>query len=198
MLINPHVFSNLILSLTGVFIFYKYYKLHSFTNRVIWGIFLLTIILNAIVELLVFAGLKNIENLHNLTLAAERTLGSVCLVTASWCIIMRYNARRQLLVYTVALGLLLFYYIVWFNVQFLGLIIQPFCIIVALLISCLGLANKQKSAFWVILSLTLLALSSKSQQISIPMHPIDINRYMTVLAVICFGNALRDEYKILF
>jgi len=198
MLTNPHVFSNLILSLTGAFIFYKYYRLQPFTNRIIWGIFLLTIILNALLEVLIFAGLQNMENIHDLSLACERTLGSVCLVSASWCVVMRYRAKKELLIYTVGFGLVLFYCITWYRVQFLGLIIQPFCFIVALLISCLGLANKQKSAFWVILSLTLLALSTKSQHFTIPMHPIDINRYMTVLAVICFGNALRDEYKILF
>ena len=198
MLTNPHIFSNLILSLTGVFIFYKYYNLQPFTNRILWGFFLLTISLNALVELLVFAGLEIPENVQNIIRDSERTFGSVCLVSAAWCLIMRYEAKNLMLFSTIGLGLLLLFSITWFNVQFMGLIIQPFCIIVTLLISCLGLGNRQKSALWVIVSMTLLALSAKSHRIPLPMDPIDINRYMMVLAIICFGNAIRDEYKILF
>ncbi|WP_229253709.1 hypothetical protein [Dyadobacter sp. NIV53] len=198
MLTNPHIFSNLILSLTGAFIFYKYYNLQPLTNRLLWGFFLLPISVNALVELFVFAGLDISDNLQNIIRDSERTLGAVCLVSASWCVIMRYEAKNLMLFSTISLGLLLLFCITWYHVQFMGLIIQPFCIIVTLLISCLGLGNKQKSALWVIVSMTLLALSTKSHRIPLPMDPIDINRYMTVLAVICFGNAIRDEYKILF
>jgi len=198
MLTNPHIFSNLILSLTSIFIFYKYYNLQPFNNRILWGIFLLTISLEALVELLVLTGLEISEIIQDIILASERTLGAVCLVSASWCLIMRYKATKSLLISTIWLGLVLLYCLIWFKVQYLGLIIQPFCIIVTLLISLLGLGNKQKNAFWIILSMTLLALSTKSQKIPIPMDPIDINRYMMVLAVICFGNAIRDQYKILF
>lgn len=198
MLTNPHIFSNLILSLTSIFIFYKYYNLQPFTNRILWGIFLLTISLEALLELLLLTGLKIPEIIQDSTLACERTLGAVCLVSASWCLIMRYKATKSLLISTIWIGLVLLYCLIWFKVQYLGLIIQPFCIIVTLLISLLGLGNKQKNAFWIILSMTLLALSTKSQRIPIPMDPVDINRYMMVLAVICFGNAIRDQYKILF
>ena len=198
MLTNPHIFSNLILSLTGVFIFYKYYNLQPFANRILWGFFLLTISLNALTELLVFAGLQIPESFQDIIRDSERTLGAVCLVSAAWCLIMRYEAKNLMLFSTIGLGLLLLFCITYFNVQFMGLIIQPFCIIVTLLISCLGLGNKQKSALWVIVSMTLLALSTKSHKIPLPMDPIDINRYMMVLAIVCFGNAIRDEYKILF
>lgn len=197
MLTNPHIFSNLILSLTGGFIFYKYYNSQPFTNRILWGIFLFTISLNAIAGLLVQTGLKNSDDFQALTFACERTLGAVCLVSASWCLIMRYKAQQLLIISTISLGALLFA-ITWLKVPYMGLLIQPFCIIVTLLISCLGLGNKQKSALWIIFSMMLLALSTKSRAINIPMDPIDINRYMMVLAVICFGNAIRDEYKILF
>ena len=198
MLLNPHVFSSLVLGITSVVVFYKHYNAQPFENRVLWGIFFLSISLNAIVELLAYIGIKSAESIQELTLASERTLGAVCLVSASWCLIMRYQAQKFLLFSTIGLGFLLFYCVTWFKVEYMGLIIQPLCIIITLLISCLGLGYKQKSALWVIFAMMLLALSTKSQKIPIPMDPVDINRYMMVLAVICFGNAIRDQYKILF
>jgi hypothetical protein len=83
-------------------------------------------------------------------------------------------------------------------VEYVGLIIKAFCILVALLISCVGLANRQKSALWTLFSMMLLALSTKSGKLPLPMDPADINHYMMVLAVICVGRAARDQYKILF
>jgi len=119
-------------------------------------------------------------------------------VTASWCLIMRYESGKYLFYSTVGLGTLLFYCITWYQVEYVGLIIKAFCILVALLISCVGLANRQKSALWTLFSMMLLALSTKSGKLPLPMDPVDINHYMMVLSVICVGMAVRDQYKILF
>ncbi|TDE16689.1 hypothetical protein [Dyadobacter psychrotolerans] len=196
--INPNVISSLILAVTGIIVFYKYYKLLSFYNRFLWGIFSLSIALNALTELLALVVPDALDTFPELTLACERTLGAVAVVSASWCVVMRYEAGKFLLFCTIGLGLLLFYCIVMYKVQFMGLIIQPFCIIVSLLISCIGLATKQKSSLWIIFSMMLLALASKSRDIPIPMDPIDISRYLMLLSVLCFGYAIRDQYKILF
>ena len=197
-LTNSHIFSNLVLSIAAAFVFLKYFKSQSLNSRLLWGVFLLSISVNAGVELFVFAGWKKLELLHSITQAAEMTLGAICLVVASYSLIMCYPISNLVLISTVLTGLTLFASILFYKVEYVALIIQPFCIIVTLLISCLGLGNRQKSALWVIVSMTLLALSAKSHRIPLPMDPIDINRYMMVLAIICFGNAIRDEYKILF
>jgi len=196
--INPNIFSSLILGVACIFVFYKYYNLLPFYNRVLWGIFSLSISLNALAELIAITFPAIPETMPELTLACERTLGAVAVVSASWCVVMRYEARNFLLFSTIGLGMLLFYCIVMYQVQFMGLIIQPFCIIVSLLIACIGLATKQKSSLWIIFSMMFLALASKAREIPIPMEPIDINRYMMLLSVICFGYAIRDQYKILF
>jgi hypothetical protein len=198
MLGNSHIFSNLILSATGIFIFYKYYYRLPVTNRILCGIFILSISLHALIEMLALTNLKLPDNLPTLASVGERTIGAVCLVSATWCLVMRYRSENLLLFSTIGLGLLLFYCIIQFRIEFMGLIIQPFCIIVTLLISCLGLGNKQKNALWIIFSMMLLAIATKAPAIAIPMDPVDINRYLLVLALVCFGNAIRDQYKILF
>ncbi|NIJ53480.1 hypothetical protein [Dyadobacter arcticus] len=195
---NPHIFSNLVLSFTSLFIFFRYFNQQTAINRWLWGIFLFSISLVAITDLLLYAGVESLEGVHEIVIAGEMTLGALCLVSASWCLIMRYDGGSFLLSSTVAIGLLLFYCITWFRVEYVGLIIKSLCILVTLLISCVGLASKQKSALWVVFSMMLLALSTKSGNLPIPMDPVDINHYMMALAVVCVGRAVRDQYKILF
>jgi hypothetical protein len=196
--INPNLFSNLTLCLTGIFVFYKYLSRQPYFNRLLWSIFLLTISLTAFTELLMFTGLRLPDSFPVIALSLERTLGSISVVSATWCLIMRYKSGKFLFYSTVLIGLLLFYCIVWYHVEFMGLIIQPLCLIITLLICCLGLAGKQTSALWIIFSMMFVALATKSREIPIPMSPLDINRYMMTLAVLCSGRALRDEFKVLF
>jgi hypothetical protein len=196
--LNPHVFSNLVLAITSLFVFFRYFRLQPVLIRWLWGIFFGSISLVAFTDLLFYAGVDGLEMAHEILEAGEMTLGALCLVTASWCLIMRYESGSLLFYSTVGLGALLFYCITWFRVEYVGLIIKAFCILVTLLISCVGLANRQKSALWTLFSMMLLALSTKSGKLPLPMDPVDINHYMMVLSIICVGKAVRDQYKILF
>lgn len=196
--LNPHIFSNLVLAVTSLFVFFRYFRQQPVLVRWLWGIFFVSISLVAFVDLLGYAGLESVGEVQEVLTAGEMTLGAMCLVTASWCLIMRYKSGLYLFVSTIGFGALLFYCITWFRVEYVGLIIKSFCILVTLLISCVGLANRQKSALWTLFSMMLLALSTKSGRLPIPMDPVDINHYMMVLSVLCVGRAVRDQYKILF
>ncbi|SDE25675.1 hypothetical protein SAMN04487996_104182 [Dyadobacter soli] len=196
--LNPHIFSNLVLAITSLFVFARYFRQQQVLVRWLWGIFFGSIALVAFTDLLFYAGVEGLAMAHEVFEAGEMTLGALCLVTASWCLIMRYESGSFLFWSTVGLGTLLLYCITWFRVEYVGLIIKAFCILVTLLISCVGLANRQKSALWTLFSMMLLALSTKSGKLPLPMDPVDINHYMMVLSVICVGRAVRDQYKILF
>ncbi|WP_439558495.1 DUF6962 family protein [Dyadobacter sp.] len=198
LLSNPHIFSNLVLSGTSLFIFFRYFNSQPAVTKWLWGIFFFGIAAVALTDLLLFAGVEKMEPAREIATAGEMTLGAMCLVSASWCLLMRYKGGNFLLFSTLALGLLLFYCITWFRVEYVGLIIKSLCILVTLLISCVGLASRQKSALWVVISMMLLALATKSGKLPIPMDPVDINHYMMVLSVLCAGWAMRDQYKILF
>jgi hypothetical protein len=198
LLANPHIFSNLILSFTGVFIFMRYFRSQPVNNRWLWGIFLVSISVSALADLLLVARMEKLEDLRRILDAGEMTLGAVCLVVASWCLIMKTEASKMLFIGTLGFGGTLFYCVTWFKVEYVSLIVKAFCIVVTLLICCLGLGNRQKSALWVIFSMMFFALATKSKAIPIPMHPVDISHYLMVLAILCIGRAIRDEYKILF
>ncbi|CAG4991336.1 hypothetical protein DYBT9275_00729 [Dyadobacter sp. CECT 9275] len=197
-LTNPHFFSNLVLSFTGIYIFFRHFGSQPANNRLLWGIFLFCLSLNALTDLVVHTGKENLQGLLKITQAAEMTLGAVCLVSASWSLIRQTQTETFQLVSTISIGLLLLYCITWFNVEYIGLIIQSFCIVVTMIVSCLGLGGRQKSALWVIFAMMFLALASKSARLNIPMNPVDIYHYMLTLAIVCVGKAVKNEYKLLF
>jgi hypothetical protein len=198
LLVNPHIFSNLILSFTGVYIFYKYFSTLLSNNRLLWGIFLISISLSAITDLLFFAGIDQLESARKIVDAEEMTLGAVCMVVASWCLIMKMEPGKILFAGTLVIGFTVFYSIIWYKVEYVSMIIKAFCILLTLTISCLGLAYRRKSALWVIFSMMFFALATKAGVINIPMHPVDINHYLMVMGVISIGKARKDVHKILF
>jgi len=57
---NPHIFSNLVLSITSLVIFFRYFKTQQTIARWLWGIFLIGISLVALLDLLVFAGMETL------------------------------------------------------------------------------------------------------------------------------------------
>jgi hypothetical protein len=195
---NPHIFSNLILSFIGVFIFLRYFGAQPTNNRWLWGVYLLSISFSAFIDLLYFSGIEPLGYIVPLFAVVEMTLGAVCLVVASWSLIMKIETSRMLLFGALFFGGSLFYCVTWFRVEYISLIVKAFCIVVTLLICCLGLGNRQKSALWVIISMMLIALATKSKILPLPMHPQDVSHYMTALAIMCIGWAVRDESKILF
>lgn len=198
MLTNSQVFSNLTLLITAVFVFIRYKKNQPIYNQILWGIFILTIATTALAELISWLIPSIPDQIPVIALAIERTIGAVCMVSATWCLIMHYRSHIILCASSIAVGIFLFVSVLWYHVEFMGLIILPFCIIISLCIACLGLAGRQKSALWVIFSMMLIALAAKSRDIPLPMDPIDINRYLMAISALCAGYAIRDENKRLF
>ncbi len=198
MLLIPHLFSNLALCITGVLIFLKYYKLQPDYSRLLWGFFFLSASLTALTEVISLTSIPIPDKTTELALILERTLGAVAVVSATWCIVMHVKPGHLFFFATIAVGAALFYCTIFYEIPILSLIILPFCIIITLLICCLGLASKQKSALWIIFAMMFVALSVKSRDIPLPMSPVDINRCLMILALFCTGKALRNEYKILF
>lgn len=195
---NPYFLSNLILIFTTIYIFFRYFRNLPLYNRILWGIFLLCISLNSLVHLATYAELEFFTSLQRITQSAEMTLGATCLVSASWSLIRRSATDSMQLSSTISIGLLLFYCITWFRVEYFGMIVQSLCIVITMVISCLGLSGRQKSALWIIFSMMFLALSSKSARLNLPLPPVDVYHYMIALAVICAGKAVKNEYELLF
>jgi hypothetical protein len=197
-MMNPQVVSNLLLAVTSVLIFYKNFTIFSKLNRYLWGIFLLSISASAWINMFYYAGV-HVENdwivfVHILNL----TFGTLGLLFGGWCLVMRINASPKLLAGGVVFAILLMGGIYFFKINFLAPIFYAFCILVTLIICCVGLAAREKSALWLLFGTMLLAITTKLNVIFIYIDPRDLGNYVSVFALICIGKAIRYEYEKLF
>jgi hypothetical protein len=77
-------------------------------------------------------------------------------------------------------------------------IVQPLCIVIAMLIACFGLLRRQKSALWVIFAMTILALSSKLLLEYRTEIAIDPYHLLVAAATVCLGKAMEFQHRTLF
>ncbi|GAB2801822.1 hypothetical protein GCM10027275_55000 [Rhabdobacter roseus] len=193
-----HVFSDLVLCVTALAVFLVYFQKQPIYNRLLWGIFMMSISLTALAGVFLFAGWDELAYVRESLQRLELTLGAVCMVVASWALINRRDTGRLAFWGTIGVGAGIFLGLAWYGLGVMVQIIQPLCLVITLLIACLGLARRQKSALWVVFSMTLLALAAKSKSIPLPIHPIDVNHYLIALSTFCAGKAAQFEYSILF
>ncbi|GAB3172122.1 DUF6962 family protein [Telluribacter humicola] len=193
-----HIISDFILFITGLVVFVVFFQKQSIYNRLLWGIFILSIAMTSLVGAFLFAGFDTLEPIHNSLQRLESTLGAVCMVVASWGLIMLTETGRLTFWGTIGAGSGIFFGLQWFNLVAMVQVVQPLCLVITLIIACWGLLRKQKSALWVVFSMTLLALAAKVTSLSLPLHPIDINHYLIALGIYCAGKAAQNEYQILF
>ncbi|HEV7348698.1 hypothetical protein [Telluribacter sp.] len=193
-----HVLSDLILFVTGLAVYLIFFQRQSIYDRLLWGIFIMSIAMTALVGVFLFAGFDWLQPIHSSLQRLESTLGAVCMVVASWGLIMLTETGRLTFWGTIGAGSGVYFGLSWFNLGVMVQVVQPLCLVITLLIACLGLLRKQKSALWVVFSMMLLALAAKASSMSLPLHPLDVNHYLIALGIYCAGKAAQNEYKILF
>jgi hypothetical protein len=193
-----HIISDLILFMTGLGVFLVFFQKQSIYNRLLWGIFIMSIAMTALVGVFLFAGFDWLQPIHSSLQRLESTLGAVCMVVASWGLIMLTETGRLTFWGTIGAGTGIYFGLSWFQLGVMVQIVQPLCLVITLVIACWGLLRKQKSALWVVFSMMLLTLAVKVTSMSLPLHPIDINHYLIALGIYCAGKAVQNEYQILF
>lgn len=197
-MMNPHVVSNLLLAVTGVLIFYKNFNIFSRSNKYLWGIFLFCISGSALMNSLFYAGVYIDNDWIVFMQIINLTLGTIGLLFGAWCLVMRINASPKLLAGAAVFAILVIGGIYFFKINFLATIFYAFCILVTLIICCIGLAAREKSALWLLFGTMLLAFTTKLHLIFIYIDPRDLGNYVSVFALICIGKAIRYEYEKLF
>jgi hypothetical protein len=176
----------------------KYFIKQSKYNALLLIGFAAIIALRAISDLLYGTFNAPIENINHYIATSAMVLAPIILISATWSIILHKPAQITQFFTTMGISWVLLFFVIWFQVDYLGLIIQSFCILLIMLISILGLATKQKSALWVIIAMMFYALIIKSTALPIPMNPIDIEHYLMTLCILSLGKAVGSQYKYIF
>ncbi|WP_128547697.1 DUF6962 family protein [Larkinella soli] len=182
--------SDAVLAFTGVWVFWRYFQGLSWYNRLLWGFFLLTISVTALVGVLKFAGIEAVRPLHRSLEILAGTLGVVCVVVGVWGLVMRQKISRTGFMVTVALGLALFVILLNPRITAFDTVVSSLAMVVILLIAFLGVLRRDPRSSWIVFAVMILALATRLVKLeNLPIHPIDFYHYTLSLSLLCFGKA---------
>ena len=190
--------SELILSITAFAVFLIYFKKQPLYNRLVWGIFFAILSIASLLAVLWYLGWDElspiVESLRQLT----ATLGPLGMLIGVWLLISHSIATRFTFWATIITGTGLFLGLTAYRLSPLIQVVQPLCIVIALLIACWGLLRRQKSALWVVFAMTILALSSKLRLELNPIAAFGPYHLLVAVSTLCLGKAVETEHKVLF
>ncbi|GAB3313952.1 hypothetical protein GCM10027299_01490 [Larkinella ripae] len=185
--------SDAVLAFTGIWVFWRYFQGLSWYNRILWGLFLITISLTALIGILVFAGIQQVVPFHRSLETLAGSLGVVCVIVGVYGVILKQRISRNGFVVTVALGLGLFL-VLLLNPVVGGFraVVPSMGMVIVLLTAFLGVIRRDPRASWIVLAVMILALATRVTQFTnLPIHPIDFYHYTLSLSLLCFGKSVK-------
>ncbi len=195
-MIFSHILSGSILVGAGVGVFWHYFGRISFFNRLLWGFFLLTTSLAALIGVIHFAGNESLEPLHRSMIVLSNTLGVVCVVAAVHALLNQRTLSLLTFVATVLFGLFLFISLLMPNVRVFTPIVPSLGILVLMLLAVFSLLQRNKRGLWVVLAAMMMGLATKADAFNNFIHPTDFYHYATTVALWFFGKAAEPRTKI--
>ncbi len=190
--------SELILSITAFAVFLIYFQRQPIYGRLLWGIFFITLSITSLLAVLWYLGWEGLAPVVESLRRLAATLGPLCMMVGTWLLISHSVATRFTFWATLGTGTGLFLGLAAYRMSPLIQVVQPLCIVIALIIACWGLLQKQKSALWVVFAMTILALSSKLRLELNPAAVFGPYHILVAASTFCLGKAIEAEYRILF
>ncbi|TDB65130.1 hypothetical protein [Arundinibacter roseus] len=190
--------SELTLCVTAFAVFLVFFQKQSIYSRLLWGLFLITLSLTALLSTLNYLGWDAITPVLRSVKRLENTLGPVCMLAGTWFLINHSVPSRQAFWGTVGVGIGLYFGLVWYRMESMIQVVQPLCIVISMMIACWGLLLKQKSALWIIFAMTILALSSKLRLSLDSQFAFEPYELLVAISTFCLGKAMEFEHATLF
>ncbi|WP_420150863.1 DUF6962 family protein [Spirosoma sp.] len=195
-MIFSHILSGSILAGAGIGVFWHYFGRISLFNRLLWGFFLLTTSMTALVGVIHFTGNEYLGPLHRSMIVLSDTLGVVCVVTAVYALLNQRTLSLITFVTTVLFGLFLFISLLLPDVRVFTPIVPSLAILVLMLLAVFSLLQRNKRGLWVVLAAMMMGLATKADSINNFIHPTDFYHYATTLALWFFGKAAQPRLLI--
>jgi hypothetical protein len=188
-MIFSHILSGSILAGAGIGVFWHFFGRISLFNQLLWGFFLLTNSLAALIGVVHYTGNESLEPLHRSMVVLSDSLGVVCVVTAVYALLNQRILSLTTFVATVIFGLLLFISLLLPEVRVFTPIVPSLGILVLMLLAVFSLLQRNKRGLWVVLAAMMMGLATKAQSFDGFMHPTDFYHYANALALWFFGKA---------
>lgn len=188
-MIFSHILSGSILAGAGVGVFWHFFGRISLFNRLLWGFFLLTTSLAALIGVVHYAGTESLEPLHRSMIVLSDSLGVVCVVTAVYALLNQRILSGVTFVTTVLFGLFLFVGLLMPDVRVFTPIVPSLGILILMLLAVFSLLERNKRGLWVVLAAMMMGLATKADSFDGIIHPTDFYHYANALALWFFGKA---------
>ncbi len=191
-----HAISDAVLTLTGIFVFFQYLQKLEFNTCLLWEAFILSVTAAAFFGVIRFLGFQPARSISEFFQHLAGTAGGISLVAASFLIIQRKHANKNLTYLVLAIGFIAFGVVQLTGNQKVLQTISMIAIPAVLLIGIWGLIKKQTSVgSWLILGVLALILATynKSFMPNNILDPTDVYHYLLAIGVFCFGRAARHH-----
>ena len=195
-MIFSHILSGSILAGAGIGVFWHYFGRISLFNRLLWGFFLLTTSMAALIGVVEYAGNPLLEPLHQSMIILSDSLGVVCVVKAVYALLNQRTLSLLSFVSTVIFGLLLFISLLLPDIRVFTPIVPSLGILVLMLLAVFSLLQRNKRGLWVVLAAMMMGLATKADALDGFIHPTDFYHYANAVALWFFGKAAhRDNQR---
>ncbi|GAB3499144.1 hypothetical protein GCM10027341_21820 [Spirosoma knui] len=188
-MIFSHILSGSVLAGAGFGVFWHFFGRISLFNRLLWGFFLLTTSLAALIGVALYAGNDALKPLHSSMIVLSDTLGVVCVVTAVYALLNRRTLTLLTFVAAVLFGLFLFISLLLPDVRVFTPIVPSLGILALMLLAVFSLLQRNKRGLWVVLAAMMMGLATKADAFDGIIHPTDFFHYANALALWFFGKA---------
>jgi hypothetical protein len=192
-MIFSHILSGSILAGAGIGIFWHYFGRISLFNRLLWGFFLLTTSMAALIGVVEYAGYDSLEPLHRSMIVLSDSLGVVCVVTAVYALLNQRTLSLLSFVSTIIFGLFLFISLLLPDAQVFTPIVPSMGILILMLLAVFSLLQRNKRGLWVVLAAMSMGLATKADSFNNFIHPTDFYHYASALALWFFGKAAQHD-----
>jgi hypothetical protein len=190
-----HALTDALLTLAGIFVFFKYLKPLAPIERLLWSAFILSVTAASFFGVIRFSGYAPARSVSETFQHIASTLGAICLVLICYQKISKKRLSTTYLYGFVAAGIVLFLYIELFQKPALAQFSSMVAIPLVLALGIWGLFRGKKTfSMWLILAVILLILANFNKAIAPLIHVNNIDMYHCVLAlsILCFGKAAKE------
>ncbi len=190
-----HALTDALLTLAGIFVFFKYLKPLAPIERLLWSAFILSVTAASFFGVIRFSGYAPARSVSETFQHIASTLGAICLVLVCYQKISKKRLNTTYLYSFVAVGMVLFIYIELLQKPALAQFSSMVAIPLVLALGIWGLFRGKKTfSLWLIIAVVLLILANFNKAIAPLFYVNNIDLYHCVLAlsILSFGKAAKE------
>lgn len=183
-----NLLSDAVLAATGIYVFLRFFNNKPHFEKLLWGIFLITLSVTATAGVVRFAGVSDIIPMHLTLQLLAGSLGVLGLVVAVWYSVSGQTATATVFYATVVVGFAVFVFFAQTPYGNFAIVLQSLAMLVVMLLAVWGLLQKQKQAVWFVVGVMVAGIATKASSLGLPFNNIDTYHYALAMALLAFGK----------